>query len=51
LAAYLLAEGIVVRAMHQYPALQDCVRISIGTLEENARLLTVLEHYSGDNDA
>jgi histidinol-phosphate aminotransferase len=51
LAAYLLAEGIVVRAMRQYPALQDCVRISIGTPEENARLLTVLEHYSGDSHA
>jgi histidinol-phosphate aminotransferase len=51
LAAFLLAEGIVVRAMRQYPALQDCVRISIGTPEENARLLTVLEHYSGDSHA
>lgn len=51
LTATLLSEGIVVRAMRQYPALQDCVRISMGTPDENARLLTLLENYPGDAHA
>jgi histidinol-phosphate aminotransferase len=51
LSAYLLAEGIVVRAMRQYPALQDCVRISIGTPAENERLLAVLDTFHGATHA
>ncbi len=42
----LLENGIVVRAMQQYPALQSCLRISIGTEAENARLLTLLTQNS-----
>ncbi len=38
----LLNNGIVVRAMQQYPALQSCLRISIGTDAENAALLNHL---------
>ena len=42
----LLKNGIVVRAMQQYPALPSCLRISIGTDAENTRLLTLLTQNS-----
>jgi histidinol-phosphate aminotransferase len=38
----LLRAGIVVRDIRRYPNLQDALRITIGTPEENARVLTVL---------
>jgi histidinol-phosphate aminotransferase len=38
----LLQAGIVVRDIRRYPQLQDALRITIGTPEENARVLTVL---------
>ena len=37
-----LRAGIVVRDIRRYPQLQDALRITIGTPEENARVLTVL---------
>jgi histidinol-phosphate aminotransferase len=39
----LLARGIVVRDVGAYPGLSNCLRISIGTPQENASLLTALE--------
>lgn len=39
----LLAAGIVVRDVRRYPNLGDALRITIGTPEENAGLLAVLE--------
>ena len=44
-AAYqrLLAAGIVVRDVRRYPNLGDALRITIGTPEENARVLDVLD--------
>ncbi|GAB3036213.1 histidinol-phosphate transaminase [Oleiagrimonas citrea] len=38
----LLAQGIVVRDVGRYPGLAGCLRFSIGTPEENARLLDAL---------
>jgi histidinol-phosphate aminotransferase len=38
----LLKAGIVVRDIRRYPNLKDALRITIGTPEENARVLTVL---------
>ncbi len=38
----LLKAGIVVRDIRRYPQLQDALRITVGTPEENARVLTVL---------
>jgi histidinol-phosphate aminotransferase len=43
---YLLERGIVVRAMAQYPAIRDCLRISIGTPDENNTLLQTLNAFS-----
>jgi histidinol-phosphate aminotransferase len=40
---YLLSEGIVVRNVGAYPNLENCLRISIGTPDENARLLRALD--------
>ncbi|NZA26039.1 histidinol-phosphate transaminase [Luteimonas sp. SJ-92] len=40
--AALLARGVVVRPMGGY-GLADCLRISVGTAEENARLLRALD--------
>jgi histidinol-phosphate aminotransferase len=44
-AAYqrLLAAGIVVRDVRRYPNLDDALRITIGTPQENARVLDVLK--------
>lgn len=39
----LLAAGIVVRDVRRYPNLADALRITIGTPEENARVLDVLQ--------
>jgi histidinol-phosphate aminotransferase len=39
---HLLQAGIVVRDIRRYPFLQDALRITIGTPEENARVLAVL---------
>jgi histidinol-phosphate aminotransferase len=38
----LFMAGIVVRDIRRYPNLKDALRITIGTPEENARVLTVL---------
>ena len=39
----LIEQGILVRNMAQYPAINDCLRISIGTPTENQALLRILE--------
>jgi histidinol-phosphate aminotransferase len=39
---YLLSQDIVVRNVGGYPGLRDCLRISIGTPDENDRLLRAL---------
>ena len=39
---HLLAAGVVVRDMSRYPRLGDHLRISIGTREENARVIELL---------
>ncbi|WP_266182557.1 histidinol-phosphate transaminase [Dyella humicola] len=39
----LLRDGIVVRDVRRYPQLGDALRITIGTPEENDRVLTVLQ--------
>jgi histidinol-phosphate aminotransferase len=51
LNAFLLERGLVVRAMTQYPALAQCLRISIGTREENNALLLALQQYCELNHA
>ena len=38
----LLDQGVVARDVGEYPGLTNCLRISIGTPQENARLLSVL---------
>lgn len=39
----LLQAGVVVRDVRRYPGLADALRITIGTAEENARMLAVLQ--------
>ncbi len=39
---YLLSEGIVVRNVGGYPNLKNCLRVTIGTPDENDRLLRAL---------
>lgn len=39
----LLDDGIVVRDMRMHPQLKDALRITIGTAEENARVISALE--------
>lgn len=45
LMAYLLKQGIVPRHMNHHQALNNCIRFTIGTAEENQSLLTALENY------
>ena len=44
---YLLDKGIVIRFFGNEGALENCIRISIGTAEENTILMEVLEEYFG----
>jgi len=39
---YLFAQGILIRDVSSYPTLSKCLRISVGTPEENDRLLSAL---------
>jgi histidinol-phosphate aminotransferase len=39
----LIEQGILIRSMAHYPAIKDCLRISIGTPTENNALLRILE--------
>jgi histidinol-phosphate aminotransferase len=43
---YLLARGIVVRNRSRVPMLEQCLRITVGTPEENSILLAALEEIS-----
>lgn len=45
LIAHLNANNIFVRAMYQSPMLASCVRISIGTKKQMARVLRVMKEY------
>jgi histidinol-phosphate aminotransferase len=44
----LLQAGIVVRDVRRYPRLQDALRITVGTPDENAKVLAILESMTGD---
>lgn len=40
--AHWLAHGILVRSLRRYPGLEDALRISVGSAQENQRLLAAL---------
>jgi histidinol-phosphate aminotransferase len=42
---YLIEQGIVVRNRHRVQLCQDCLRITIGTRQENNELLGALRFY------
>ncbi len=42
---HLLAQGIVVRNRSSLPGCEGCLRISVGTLEENQRLLKAIAEF------
>ncbi|TBR39103.1 MULTISPECIES: histidinol-phosphate transaminase [Dyella] len=42
----LLSVGIVVRDVRRYPGLSDALRITIGTAEENARVISLMQGVS-----
>jgi histidinol-phosphate aminotransferase len=44
----LLAAGIVVRDIRRYPNLGDALRITVGTPEENDKVLAILENAATD---
>ena len=39
----LLARGVLVRNVSSYPRLQNCLRVSIGSREQNDRFLAALK--------
>jgi histidinol-phosphate aminotransferase len=45
---YLLMDGIVVRDRSKVELCADCLRITVGTGQENAELMTALRHYTPD---
>jgi histidinol-phosphate aminotransferase len=45
---YLCSEGIIVRDRSKVVLCEDCLRITIGTPEENKQLMTALENYKSD---
>lgn len=45
---HLLRDGILVRDVSSYPGLENCLRISIGTKEQNQRLLESLRVFEKD---
>ena len=47
----LRAAGVIVRDVGHYPMLGDALRITIGTPDENDRVLAVLQEISGASDA
>jgi len=48
LYSYLLDNKVIVRNRNQAPLLSGCLRISVGTMEENERLIEVLKNYGND---
>lgn len=42
---FLLERGILVRDVGRYPMLRDCLRVSIGTPEENAEFLDAVRQF------
>jgi histidinol-phosphate aminotransferase len=45
----LYAQGVLVRNVSAYPLLDRCLRISIGTPEENDKLLAALDRALENN--
>ena len=45
LYAHLLQDGIIVRNRSRVPGCEGCLRITIGTAEENRRLEASLERF------
>lgn len=47
---YLLSQGIVTRNQQHEPALRDCVRITIGSLQSMQEVVDVLNQYTKTDD-
>ena len=45
LYAHLVAKGIIVRNRHRVPGCKNCLRLTIGTPEENVRLLQAIQSF------
>ena len=46
LYAHLLRDGIIVRNRSRVPLCAGCLRVTVGTPDENRRLLESLERYA-----
>jgi len=42
---YLLEGGIIVRSRHSMPMCQNCIRITVGSKEENQKLLELMRNF------
>lgn len=45
LMQYLVASGMLIRDQSKQPALQNCLRVSVGTPEQNQRLLALTKEF------
>ena len=44
---YLMNQGIIVRDRSKVTLCEGCLRITVGTIEENNQIINLLENYSG----
>jgi histidinol-phosphate aminotransferase len=45
LMSYLVANGVIIRDQSKQLKLQNCLRITVGSDEENAKLLDLIERF------
>ncbi len=46
---YLVENGVIVRNRSRLLACEGCLRVTVGTPQENARVISLLKEYSGNN--
>jgi histidinol-phosphate aminotransferase len=45
LFSFLQRKGILIRDVSRYPLLQDCLRVNVGTPDENSALRTAVSEF------
>jgi histidinol-phosphate aminotransferase len=48
---YLVSQGMLIRDQSKQLNLQNCLRVSIGTEEQNQRLMQLINEFKNNEDA
>jgi histidinol-phosphate aminotransferase len=48
---YLVSQGMLIRDQSKQLNLQNCLRVSIGTEEQNQRLMQLINEFKNSEDA